>query len=216
VVGETLYAARYDRVGHPDDAAPWVKYYLDAIDLTDRGSPRVSASVNVPGLLVGTDPGDPGLVYTIDVRREANAIDVHGFDVLRVNGSQAALVSHTTLGRNVGSAVVRGTRAYVVSQPAAATTASAFDLHAIDVDDPVRPRDRIVSEHGWGVLRAVEDDRAFVTSGWSVQMNDIYQLHEGTAPSFEQTIPEASDIARQDQTLFLSIGRWGVHEVQLP
>lgn len=47
-------------------------------------------------------------------------------------------------------------------------------------------------------------------------MFDRYQLHDGTEPSFEDTIPDVSEIARQDQALFLSIGRWGVHEVQLP
>jgi hypothetical protein len=213
VVGGKLYAAHYDRVRRPDDTLSWVKYYLDAIDLGDRSAPRVSASVNVPGLLVGADPGDPSLVYTIDVRGVANDTDLHGFDVLRISGSQAVLVSHTMLGSEVGSAVVRGTRAYVVSLQA---TAPAFDLHAIDVDDPSSPRDRIVSEHGWGQLRAIEDDRAFVTSGWGGQRLDIYQLHDGTAPSFEQTIPDVSEIARQDQVLFLSIGPWGVHEVQLP
>jgi len=213
VVGGTLYAAHYDRVKRPGDTVGWVKYYLDAIDLTDRSAPRVSASVNVPGLLVGADPGDPGLVYTVDVRRGASDVDVHGFDVLRIAGAQAALVSHTELGRSVESAIVRGTRAYVVSL---AVAGQSFDLHAIDVGDPGHPGDLIVSEHGWGRLLAIEDDRMFVASIWGEGMIDMYRLRDGAPPSFEQTIPFVSDIARQDQALFLSIGRWGVQKLQLP
>ena len=117
-----------------------------------------------------------------------------------------------------------GTQAYLSAQRWIDTGnhagVSRVDLHALDLSDPHHVRDRVASENGWGWLLAVEGDRALVTSGWwGEQAIDVYQLRNGQAPTFEQTIRSrgwwVNGVSRQDQTLFLSSGYWGVQKVQL-
>jgi hypothetical protein len=47
--------------------------------------PRSGAKVNVPGLLVGGDAADPGIVYTID-HRWGDDTAVNDFDPLQLHG----------------------------------------------------------------------------------------------------------------------------------
>jgi hypothetical protein len=150
---------------------------------------------------------------------------VNDFDVLRIHGSTATLLSHTTVHGWVGSTFVNGTHAYLSAQqytPDAGSGpgSSQIDLHAIDVSNPAHPRDRVASDHGWGWLLAVVGDRALVTSGWwGEQAIDVYRLRDTAAPEFEQTVRTrgwgVNAVSRQDQTLFLSSGYWGVQTVPL-
>jgi hypothetical protein len=219
VVGDTLYTTHYEWVDAPDSRQGWVRYYLDAVDLTDRAHPRIGAKVNVPGLLVGGDASDPSVIYTIDYRwNDGNS--TNDLDVLRIHGSRATLLSQTPIDGWVGSTFIVGTQAYLSAQEFRRDGRSVVDLHAIDLSNPARPRDRIASEHGWGWLLGVTGDRALVTSGWSGEAIDIYRLRAGAAPQFEQTVRAhswgVSSVARQGQTLFLSTGYWGVQKIALP
>jgi hypothetical protein len=224
VVGNTLYTTHYEWISTPNDTYGWVKYYLDAIDLSDRAHPRVGARVNVPGLLVGGNASDPSIIYTIDYRWSSDNVAVNDFDVLQIHGSRATLLSHTPIDGYVGSTFVRGTQAYLSAQrwitSANGSSRARVDLHALDISNPSRVRDRVVSDTGWGWLLAVEGDRALVTSGWwGEQAIDVYQLRDGRAPAFDQTIRTRgwwlNGVSRQDQTLFLSSGYWGVQKVEL-
>jgi hypothetical protein len=223
VVGDTLYATHYEWSARPGGPQGRVRYYLDAIDLSDRAHPRVGAKVNVPGLLVGGDARDPSLVYTIDYRWGDSDHPVNDFNVLRIRGSRATLISHTPIDGWVGATFVRGNQAYLSAQRWIRTGDDTFtsrvDLHALDLRDPSRVRDRVVSDRGWGWLLGVEGDRALVTSGWGGQAIDVYRLRDGQAPSFDQTVRTrgwwVNNVARQDQTLFLSSGNWGVQKVEL-
>jgi hypothetical protein len=225
VVGDTLYTTHYEWVDNPSTNQGWVRYFLDSIDLTDRSHPRIGAKVNVPGFLVGGDASDPSIVYTIDYRWDVGDMPVNDFDVLRITGSWATLLSHTTIDGWVGSTFVRGTQAYLSAQRWIQTGDnnagySRVDLHALDLSNPNRVRDRVATDKGWGWLLAVEGDRALVTSGWwGEQAIDVYRLQAGRAPAFDQTIRTrgwwVNGVSRQDQTLFLSSGYWGVQKVQL-
>jgi hypothetical protein len=224
VVGDTLYTTHYEWIDHPRAGQGWVKYFLDAIDLSDRAHPRIGAKVNVPGLLVGGDARDPSLVYTIDYRWDADQPQVNDFNVLRIQGDEATLISRTTIDGWVGSTFVNGTQAYLSAQKWIDTGDNTghprVDLHAIDLRNPGQPHDRIASENGWGWLLAVEGDRALVTSGWwGERAIDVYQLRDGETPRFEQTIRThgwwVNGVSRQDQTLFISSGYWGVQKVPL-
>ena len=223
VVGSTLYTTHYEWVDDPTTPYGWVRYYLDAIDLTDRANPKVGAKVNVPGLLVGGNAADPSVVYTIDYRWDSDN-PVNDLDVLRIDGDTATLLSSTPIDGWVGSTFVNGTQAYLSAerewQNPDNTWHSRVDLHAIDLTDPSAPRDRVASDQGWGWLLAVEGDRALVTSGWwGESAIDIYRLADGQAPHYEQTVRTRgwwiNGVSRQQQTLFLSSGYWGVQAVQL-
>jgi hypothetical protein len=218
VVGDTLYTTHYDWVEAPDNQHGWVRYYLDSVDLSDRAHPRIGAKVNVPGLLVGGDASDPSVIYTIDYRwNDGNAIN--DLDVLRIHGSKATLLSQTPINGWVGSTFIVGTQAYLSAQEYRPDGRGTVDLHAIDLSNPSRPRDRIASEHGWGWLLGVVGDRALVTSGWSGGAIDIYRLRAGGAPQFDQTVRAngwgVNSVSRQGQTLFLSSGFWGVQKIAL-
>src|SRR6185503_19688797 len=123
--------------------------------------PRVGARVNVPGLLVGGDASDPSIVYTVDYLWGDGSAPRNDFDVLQIRGSRATLLSHVTLPGWVGSTFVRGKTAYVSAQQVLDTKGTTrVDLHAIDLSNPSRPRDRIASDRGWGWLLGVVGDRA--------------------------------------------------------
>lgn len=245
VAGDALYAVHYEWVDHSTDgggAQDWtVRYFADRIDLTDRAHPRVAAKINVPGLLVGGSSSDPSLLYTIDYRWDGN-VAKDDFDVVRVQGAQAALVSSTPLSGWVGTPFVRGTTAYIsaqqygdpsagasgssgssVSGGASATTVStgpSVQLHALDLSDPSAPVDRVSqSAAGWGWLLDVQGDRAVVMSGWGPNGVDIYQVTPGQAPQFRQFTRtlgwSANGVSRQGDALYLASGYWGVQKVDL-
>ncbi|HET7502515.1 MAG TPA: beta-propeller domain-containing protein [Kofleriaceae bacterium] len=219
VVGDTLYTTHYEWVDDPSEQYGWVRYYLDSVDLGDRANPRIGRRVNVPGLLVGGDASDPSIIYTIDYRWDGSQ-PVNDFDVLQIHGSTARLLSQTPIDGWVGSTFVQGKQAYMSVQRQLRDAAPAVELHAIDLTNPSRPRDRVASEHGWGWLLAVVGDRALVTSGWGgAQALDVYRLRPGRAPLFDQTVRtrgwSVNSVSRQDQTLFLSSGYWGVQKISL-
>jgi hypothetical protein len=228
VAGATLYAVHYewvDRSSTSDSGTPeWtVRYFADRIDLTDRAHPRVAAKINIPGLLVGGSPTDPNLLYTIDYVWDGN-IAKDDFDVVRVQGTQATLVSRTPLDGWVGTPFVRGTTAYLSAEQYSDTTGTAggytVQLHAIDLSDPTAPVDRASqSAAGWGWLLDVQGDRAVVMSGWGSVGVDIYQLTPGQAPQFRQFTRtlgwSANGVSRQGNALYLSSGYWGVQKIDL-
>src|SRR5262249_16094161 len=97
VVGDTLYTTHYVWIDDPKSQRGWVRYYLDSIDLGDRSRPRVGKAVNVPGFLVGGNAADPSIVYTIDYRWGGDGPVVNDFDVVKIHGSTATLLSHTPI-----------------------------------------------------------------------------------------------------------------------
>jgi hypothetical protein len=248
VAGGNLYAGHYEWVDKSTTTADgginqeWtVRYYADRVDLSDRAHPRIGAKINIPGLLVGGSATDPSLLYTIDYRWDSD-VAKDDFDVVRVVGNQATLLSTTTLDGWVGSTFVRGSTAYVSAQQynygaAAAggaassaggavadgtttSTGPSVQLHAIDLSDPSAPVDRASqSANGWGWLLDVQGDRAVVMSGWGQSGVDIYQLADGQAPQFRQftrTLGWASNgVSRQANSLYLASGYWGVQRVDL-
>jgi hypothetical protein len=224
VVGNVLYTGHYEWFERPsNDSQSWtVRYYADRIDLTDRKHPKVGAKINVPGLLVGGSPDDPNLLYAIDYRWDSN-IARDDFNVVRVEGDVAKLISTTALDGWVGSTFVRGNVAYMSGeQYADSTTGGAYtvNLHAIDLTNPAAPVDRVSqSANGWGWLLDVEGDRAVLTSGWGPNGVDIYQLTDGQAPQFRQFTRTlgwwANGVSRQDNTLYLTSGYWGVQKIDL-
>lgn len=219
VVGSTLYSTEYEWVDSHDQRGGWVRYYLDAIDLSDRAHPRIKTHINVPGILVGGDASDPDVIYTMDYRWDGN-VARNDFDVLRVRGHKASLLSHTRLNGWVGQSFVVGTTVYVSTQIYEENKAPRVELHAIDASKTSRPVDRVASDTGWGWLLAVVGDRALVTSGWgSSQAIDVYVLRDGKAPKFDQTVRSRgwslNGVVRDGNALYLASGYWGVQRIAL-
>jgi len=220
VVGDTLYTGHYEWYDRADQDGT-VRYFADRIDLSDRAHPRVGAKINIPGLLVGGSPSDPSLLYAIDYRWDQN-VARDDFNVLRVDGATATLLSSTPLDGWVGNTFVRGNVAYLSAQRYndGASPAGTVQLHAIDLTDPSAPVDRAsAAAGGWGWLLDVQGDRAVLTSGWGPSGVDIYQLADGRAPQFRQfarTLGWSSNgVSRLGDTLFMASGYWGVQKIQL-
>jgi hypothetical protein len=227
VVGTTLYTTHYEWFYRTADGSNWntwtVKYYADRIDLSDRKHPRIEAKINVPGLIVGGSDADPSILYTIDYRWDSN-IAKNDFDVLKLHGNKAELLSKTTLDGWVGSTFVRGQRAYMSAETYDANgygyDSTHVSLHALDLTNPRAPVDRAsTAKAGWGWLLDVEGDRAVVSSGWGPNGVDIYQLSDSAAPEFRQFARTrgwwTNAVSRQDAALFLSSGYWGVERIDL-
>jgi len=234
-VGNTLYATHYEWLTRPDPNAPsgtlwYVKYYLDQIDLSDRAHPKTGQKINVPGQLVGASSSDPNTLYTIDYRWDANNNPRNDLDVVKISGGLAYLQSVTPLDGWVGNVIVQNDVAYASVQEYDWMNTAVngvynppyVELHQVDLTNPQAPLDRVSTSqaNGWGWLLAVQGDRAVVTSGWGPMGFDIYKLSATSAPVFDQSVRTlgwggANSILRQDNTLYITSGYWGVQPVAL-
>jgi hypothetical protein len=225
VIGSTLYSSHYEWYDRNGDANGWrVRYYADRIDLSNRSHPRIEAKINTPGLLVGGSDSDPSILYTIDYHWDwSSNVSRNELDVVRVNGHTAQLVGRATVDGWIGQTFIRGNTAYMAAQhyyDNGSYSGSLVNLHAIDLSNPSHPVDRIANaQHGWGWLLDVQGDRALVQSGWGSDGIDIYQLSATAPPKFSQFVRTrgwgAQSVSRQDDTIFLSSGYWGVQPISL-
>jgi len=225
VVGNTLYTTHYVwPIGNVQN--PKVRYYLDAIDLTDRQNPKVLATINVPGMLVGGSQNDPSILYTVDYHWDPTVSSpVNEFDAVKVHNGRAYLQSRTPLSGWAGTIYVRGSTAYTTLQKYVITSKEpGVELHQIDLSDPRKPIDSVASgPDGWGWIVDVQGDRLLVESGWGNGYDapglDIYRLTPNAPPAYDQFVRtrgwSLDSTARQGDQLFLSSGYWGVQAVQL-
>jgi hypothetical protein len=217
-VGNHLFLTNYvwfDRGDHPH-----VRYYLNDIDISNPASPRVASSVNIPGVFVGASD-DLRSIYTIDYRWTTDSVS-NSFNVLSYDGQHAALVSTTAVDGWLGNVYVRSGHAYFTSQ---SYTGYYYDnaslrLHALDLTVPAHPVDRAgVATTGWGWLLGVEGDRAVVTSNDGAGVN-VFRLVDGEAPQWESFQRTRGwwgyNLSRQNNTIFLATGYWGVQTISLP
>ncbi len=224
MIGDTLYTTHSEWVSYGQDVTyPTVRYYLDRIDLGDIAHPRIETSINVPGVVVGGDGAATNpVLYTIDYGWQGNSWR-NDLTTIQLSANRATLKSRTRLDGWTGNVIVRGTTAYVSTeiypddyQP----NTPNLELHQIDLSNPSAPVDRVASgPNGWGWLIDVEGDRALVTSGWGYDGLDIYKLSASAPPAYDQFVLTRgwgiNSLSRQDDTLYLSSGYWGVQAVTL-
>ena len=148
--------------------------------------------------------------------------------IKRVGGT-AFLQSATPLDGWVGNVIVQNDIAYTSVQEydwmntpnGTVYTPPYMELHQIDLSNPSKPVDRVSTDrkNGWGWLLAVQGNAAVVTSGWGSMGFDIFTLSPTAAPAFQQSVRTlgwgANSIIRQDNTLYVSTGYWGVQPIAL-
>ena len=221
-VGNQLYASHYEWDEYSRSSRyPYVRYYLDPIDLTDRAHPKVSAKVNVPGVVVGASSVDPSVIYTADYAWTGDGV-VNLISTLRLGHGVATLLSSVSLRGWLGRVIVRGERVFFTTQRYYWVQESGPQMafHELDLRDPAHPN--LLSapaRNGWGWLLDVQGDRAIVTSGWGSLGIDLYALTDAAAPRFDQTVRArgwgASSVSRVGDTLLLASGYWGVQRIDL-
>ncbi|MFI5302397.1 MAG: hypothetical protein ACHREM_30255, partial [Polyangiales bacterium] len=194
--------------------------------------PVIGGKINVPGLLVGASSTDPSILYTVDYRWDDSSGTsgdwFNTINAVQVVGSTAYLQGTVSLSGYVGRVIVQGTMAWASGQTNVWTTradgstvyAPKVQLHQIDLSDPTNLTDQVsATAHGWGWLMDVQGDRAILQSGWGSDGLDIYKLTPGAEPVFDQFVRTrgwwTQAIDRQDNTLFLSSGYWGVQSITL-
>lgn len=231
-VGNTLYATDYSWINAPDPNNPnntvsTVSYWLEQIDLSDRAHPRIGQHVNVPGVLVGASSSDPSMLYFADYVWDGND-ESDQISVCQLSGGLCYLQSVTPMDGYVGNVIVQNDRAYTTVQEydwmwqnGGTQNPPYTELHQIDLSNPQQPVDRIATAAttGWGWLLGVAGDRAVVTSGWGNMGVDIYQLSDGAAPKYQESVRTlgwgADAMSRQGNTLYLASGYWGVQPIAL-
>jgi hypothetical protein len=224
-VGDQLYATHYAWEKEPnyDNATQTyfpgvVRYYIDRIDVSDAKHPRISASINVPGFLVGGSEDDPSIIYTMDYHWDGQ-YTTNDLAVLKLSGDKAYLQGHVSIPGYTGNVFVKGSTAYFSAQSYDQND-SSVRLYQVDLSDPQRPAVLPSKKSkGWGWLLGVEGDHAFVTSGWYHQGVDIFKLQDGQAPAYEQFVRTrgwwTSSLAVQDNQALLASGYWGTQVIDL-
>jgi hypothetical protein len=224
-VGDQLYASHYawEKQGYVDPATQkWqpgvVRYYIDRVDLTDAKHPRISASINVPGFLVGGSEDDPSVIYTMDYHWDGE-YTTNDFAVLKLSGDRAYLQGHVAIPGYTGNVFVKGSTAYF-SVENYTPNDSSVSLYQVDLSDPRHPAVLPSKKtKGWGWLLGVEGGHAFVTSGWGNQGVDVFKLEDGAAPQYEQFVRTrgwwTSSLAVQGDKALLASGYWGTQVVDL-
>lgn len=229
-VGGKLYTSHYEWKVLPKynpngfSSPGRVRYYLDQIDLSDRQNPRVGAKINVPGILVGASETDASILYFVDYRWYGDRAR-DDLAIAQIRGDRAYLQSALPIEGWMGNVFVRGNKAYATVQRYEEQSGEArpsgprMSLHEFDITDPRRPVDRAANERGgWGWLLGIEGDRAVITSGWGNEGIDVYRLRDGGAPAYDQFVRTrgwGGTLSRQDDTLFLASGFWGVQSISL-
>jgi hypothetical protein len=230
-VGNTLYTTHFEWIERPDPKAPsgtiwYVKYYLDEVDLTDRAHPKVGKKINVPGVLVGSSSTDPSMLYFADYRWDSDN-PRNDISVCQIVDGKAYFQSRTPIDGWVGNVIVQNDKAYLTAQeyawelPNNGTQQPFMELHQLDLGNPQQPKDYVAvhKDDGWGWLLGVAGDRAIITSGWGPVGIDIYRLQDSAAPTFDKSVRTrgwwTNSITRQDNSLFLTSGYWGVQRVDL-
>jgi len=232
-VGDTLYTTHYEWYTGPVEAVNaggvtytpnYVRYYLDRIDLTDPAHPKVGSKINVPGILVGSMDSDPTVLFTMDYFWGSDGSGHDRLSAVRVQGDKAYLLSTVPLDGWVGRVITQNNVAYMSVESSGYSQDAGYwsnvQLHQIDMNDPSNPVDTAsAAQGGWGWLMDVQGDRAFISSGWGNNGIDIYKLAPATPPKFDQFVRtlgwSPSSLKRQDNTVYVATGYWGVQAITL-
>ncbi|MDX2054879.1 MAG: beta-propeller domain-containing protein [Polyangiaceae bacterium] len=226
-VGDTLYANHQEWVIEPqsvgDKYTPGVvRYYLDRIDLSMPGAPRVSEKINVPGMLAGASTSDPSVLYFIDYQYQ-DTFTRNRLNVAKLGGGKAQLLSSTQLDGYVGNLFVQNDQIYTSFQHTIAEPNNCYrdvlELLQINASNPTQLTiTSTPAKGGWGWLVAVEGDVALMQSGWSQQGFDIFRLG-ANGPTYDRFVRTRgwgmNSLDRVGDTLYVASGPWGVQAIDL-
>jgi hypothetical protein len=199
------------------DARATVRYYLDRIDVSDPGAPRLLPKVNVPGTFLGA--GSAGRVYTLDTswdeatlsaRSTVNALDLTDRGTARLTGT-VSLPGWAT------GVVLGSGHAWAVTQEWTSgrtdVRLAALDLAALRVASS----QRIDASWAWPLLAG--QGKLFLAAGTGSGASIlVMDLSAPGAPRFEKAVPSqgwAWDVVVEGRVAYLPLGPWGVAMIPL-
>jgi len=225
-VGHEVRFSHYNVTDLQDpNGRPLVRYYLNRLDVSDPAHPVLSAPVNVPGILLGSDPAR-GLIYTEDFQYRGDAYGglERSVNVLALGGHSASLRGRVNLPEDSGRLVLSGQRAWTVknrwwNDPDTGEYHNEAALQGIDLSDPFDPT--VMAETPLPVpyasLYTVTNGHAVVGTWWYVSGLMIYDV-TGAAARYErhiQTQGWVSDLTRHGDDLYVATGPYGVKKLSL-
>lgn len=228
VAGDEVRFSHY-RVSALQDpnGRPLARYYLNRLDVSDPAHPHLAPPVNVPGVLLGSDPSR-GLVYTEDYQYAGEGYGfIRSLNVVALDDQQAVLRGRVTLPEDAGrillseatddSAAPR--RAWTVRNqwweaPRTGEYRNASSLLGVDLSLDTAPA--LLPETPLPVpyasLYAVEGGYAVLGTWWYVSGILVYDV-SGDAPSFSRHVRTqgwVSAVAHHGDQLYIATGPYGV------
>ncbi|HET7755404.1 MAG TPA: beta-propeller domain-containing protein [Anaeromyxobacteraceae bacterium] len=226
--GSSVWAVHYDWV----NAGVWdrVRYFADRIELSG-GTPRLTASVNIPGMLVAAT--DDGHLYTWETVWPQQDVAVgsaaspagptvatpstwlHAL-TLTSRGTASLVASRELAGYGSGFVVEDGLAYGLVTDYRRAWNEPRTELAAVRLATlDVLSRQSI--ERGWASLVAVAGGKLFLQSGWPAQELLVYGTGPN-GPTFEQSITAPgwpSDVEVSGGNAYVAAGPYGVTVIPL-
>ncbi len=223
--GDDLVFTHFEYINVPwDPERSYVRYFFDRLALSDPSAPRLTASVNVPGYVVGFDTSR-GLIYTADYQYGPDGSVERTFNALELQGNLAVLLDRIALPDNATIPMISGNKAvFVVNDwwydDQSQTYGASSALQGIDLSVASRlrmgpARDLPVR---WAVPVLLDANRLVLGASWYVAGALVYDVSNLDSPRFLahlRTDGWISDVVFSGSSLYVATGPYGVHRIDL-
>jgi hypothetical protein len=202
------------------------RYFVDRVDATDPNALKLLAKVNIPGRLVDVDAAGK-LLYTIDYQWDEHGQRRNSFNVVRLDGDAATLVTVLEVGDEIARAryldreVWFSTHSYPwygrnddspdSRQPYTRLTRLRFD----DQGNVATKDQHDVSGYHFDLLD-VEGTKVYLASSYptGLLILDAQDFANPMILGASRTIGYVSKLVREGDYLYLPMGSYGVRRVQ--
>ncbi|HKU37461.1 MAG TPA: hypothetical protein VJR89_04920, partial [Polyangiales bacterium] len=227
--GKLLYSTHtepaLDKNGNPKQYHE--RYFVDRVDATDPNNLKLLPKVNIPGRLVDVDASGK-LLYTVDYQWDEHGRRRNSFNVLRLEGDQATLVTVLPVGDEIARAryldreVWLSTHSYPwygrnddspdSRQPYTRLTRLRFDEQGTVASNVSHD----VSGYHFDLLD-VEGTQVYLASSYptGLLILDTTQLENPKIVGASRTIGYVSKLVHEGDALYLPMGSYGVRRVAI-
>lgn len=220
-VGDTLYVSYRVPVDVDGDPRPYVKYYFKTIDLSDPASPKVSAGVNVPGIVIAAEGAS---VYTRDlvwgddvVETAVNRLEVKdGKAVLKARKRFNDREVSALLLDNKGKAYVTHRLAWYVAYDDGYDWNDIKDTLAIlDLSGDGMTELGEIEIDNWATLRDVKKDRALFSVPGGLLVINVANAGSPYAQSYYPINGWPENVVVEGDDIIVPAGRYGIYKFDI-
>ncbi|MFH1811771.1 MAG: beta-propeller domain-containing protein [Pseudomonadota bacterium] len=200
-----------------------VRSYMDRIDVSDVDNPRLLPSLSIPGLLV--DVSDDGtLAYSIDYQWDAYGRRRNSLNVLKIEGTQARLVTVLPVGDRINRALFRNRTLWVtthkypwwgVHEDTVTSRQPYTLLNRVDFDADGHLAQMTAADLlGYHFdLLDVEEPTVFLASGYpyGILVLDATDPSDPIVVTSARTVGYVSKVEFAGDHIYMPLGWFGVH-----